>query len=201
MPGADQYLGNYPVVEQTGLKGEWDFGFRYTKKGGPALPDRITLFDAIDKQLGLKLELTKVPLPVIVVDRVNRNPTDNSPEVAKALPPLRSEFEVADVKPSSPDCRQMRLQFQPGGRVVIQGMTLKAVIQRAWDISDEMIARGPSWRITTASMSLRRHQPGWPQVPTRVSQSMRKLSGKWSVLFLRIALNWRPTSRSAPCRL
>ena len=53
------------------------FGFR-NAEGGVADPSgAISLFDALDKQLGLKLELQKHPMPVIVIDHIEEKPTDN----------------------------------------------------------------------------------------------------------------------------
>jgi len=58
-------------------------------RGGPvgdarsALPSAsdpsggYTIFEAVDKQLGLKLEAQKRPLPVLVIDHVEEKPTDN----------------------------------------------------------------------------------------------------------------------------
>jgi uncharacterized protein (TIGR03435 family) len=37
----------------------------------------LSLFDAISKQLGLKLELQKRPMPVLVIDHVERKPAEN----------------------------------------------------------------------------------------------------------------------------
>jgi uncharacterized protein (TIGR03435 family) len=37
----------------------------------------ISLFDAVNKQLGLKLEMQKRPVPVLVIDHVEEKPTDN----------------------------------------------------------------------------------------------------------------------------
>jgi uncharacterized protein (TIGR03435 family) len=41
-----------------------------------AVPDGITVFDAVDKELGLKLVTQKRSVPVIVVDHVNEKPMD-----------------------------------------------------------------------------------------------------------------------------
>ena len=58
----------------------------------------MTLAEAVDKQLGLKLEERKIPGPVIVVDRVKENPTADPPDTAKKLsPPAAGEFEVVDI--------------------------------------------------------------------------------------------------------
>jgi uncharacterized protein (TIGR03435 family) len=37
----------------------------------------LTLFEALEKQLGLKLEKQKRSLPVIVIDHLEQKPTDN----------------------------------------------------------------------------------------------------------------------------
>ena len=37
----------------------------------------LSLFDALTKQLGLKLEMQKRPTPVLVIDHVDQKPTDN----------------------------------------------------------------------------------------------------------------------------
>jgi uncharacterized protein (TIGR03435 family) len=36
-----------------------------------------SLFDAIDKQLGLKLEMRKSPMPVLVIDHIEPKPMEN----------------------------------------------------------------------------------------------------------------------------
>jgi uncharacterized protein (TIGR03435 family) len=36
-----------------------------------------TMLDAVEGQLGLKLERKKLPLPIIVIDRVERVPVEN----------------------------------------------------------------------------------------------------------------------------
>jgi uncharacterized protein (TIGR03435 family) len=144
-------LGTNPVLEETGLKGAWNFEIRFSILLGPLggnAPERITVFDAVEKQLGLKLEQRQVPTPVIVVESANRKPSDNPPGVAQALPPVAvpTEFEVADVKPSEPGGRGGRFQTQPGGRLVAQNMTLSFLIMRAFDSnnSDEIVGM-PKW--------------------------------------------------------
>jgi uncharacterized protein (TIGR03435 family) len=77
-----------PVVDKTGLIGEFDFTLKWTPdesqlngmgfrvpvpEGTTALPG---LFTAIQEQLGLKLEPQKVPSEVLVIDHVER-PSEN----------------------------------------------------------------------------------------------------------------------------
>ena len=136
-----------PVADLTGLKGSWDVDLKFAARRfvGQAA-DAITLFAALDQQLGLKLELQKVPTPVLVVDTVNEKPTDNPSGVAQNLPPPPpAEFDVADIKLSPPDAKPNG-GLQPGGRIDIQGVTLKDLITLAWDINDdELLAGAPKW--------------------------------------------------------
>ena len=37
----------------------------------------LTIFEAVEKQLGLKLEMHKRSMPVIVIDHLEQKPTDN----------------------------------------------------------------------------------------------------------------------------
>src|SRR5438445_441062 len=79
---AGGYL-DHPVVDKTNLDGSFDFDIKWTARAqlAAAGPDGISIFDAVDKQLGLKLELQKIEMPVIVVDKVNQKPTDSLPGV------------------------------------------------------------------------------------------------------------------------
>jgi uncharacterized protein (TIGR03435 family) len=85
------------VLDKTGLKGKYDFTMTWTPDpnegmmrmgpgpgpGGPpnndaALPDSSgpSLFTAIQEQLGLKLDSTKGPVDILVVDHVEK-PSEN----------------------------------------------------------------------------------------------------------------------------
>ena len=96
---AGGYIQGRPVVDATGIEGGWDFPIAWTGRGvfdatirtaeagqqagGAAAPSSadpngsLTLFEAIDKQLGLKLELQKRAMPVMVIDHIEPKPTDN----------------------------------------------------------------------------------------------------------------------------
>jgi uncharacterized protein (TIGR03435 family) len=81
------------TVDKTGLTGKYDFTLRYSQVGLPGpMGRRLSaappgdadlsdpapdLFTALEKQLGLKLEKSKTQLDVIVVDRMDKQPTDN----------------------------------------------------------------------------------------------------------------------------
>ena len=132
-------LGPNTVLDATGLKGNWNFDLRYSMAMiGPMTSEnaeRITIFSAVEK-LGLKLEEKQIPTPVLVVDSVNRSAGENPPGTAEALPPLPAptEFEVASVKPSEPGGMGGRFQMQPGGRLVVTGMPLSFLVNRAFNV-------------------------------------------------------------------
>ena len=147
-PGAGQYLNNRLVVDQTELKGSYDFTLRYTPKlpaGIATTGEQIPLFDALEKQLGVKLELTTTPLPTIVVDSVNRKPTENSAEATKSFPPPPGEFEVASLRPSAPNAPPGRPDIK-NGRLYVPGMTLQNLIMVAWEINGpDFLVGAPKW--------------------------------------------------------
>jgi uncharacterized protein (TIGR03435 family) len=81
------------VLNQTGLKGAWDFTLSFSfagqlqnggrvGDGGPPSSasdpnGALSLPDALLKQLGLKLEPVKRPVPVLVIDHVEQKPIEN----------------------------------------------------------------------------------------------------------------------------
>ena len=143
-----------PVLDRTGLNGMWNFDVKWSLPVmGPMAnsSDRISLVDALEKQLGLKLEEIAVPTAVLVVDGVDRKPSDNPPGVAEALPviPAPAEFEVADVKLASAELRRpSRFQMQPGGRFVADGLPMRFFIGRAFNTNNDQIAGLPGWADT-----------------------------------------------------
>jgi len=144
MNGMQTYFDTGAAVDQTGFKGVYDFSLKYTMKvtgalallAGPSA-QTISIFDAVDKQLGLKLDPAKVPTPVIVVDSVNRKPTDNPPGVTTKLPPAPpAEFEVADLRLSDPNAPPApNGGFQPSGRVDLRNFPLSNLITLALNVN------------------------------------------------------------------
>lgn len=63
-------IGPGPVVDQTGLRGEYDFTLSWDETNGPVLTT------ALQEQLGLKLEPQKVPVPQFVIDSAEKPETD-----------------------------------------------------------------------------------------------------------------------------
>jgi uncharacterized protein (TIGR03435 family) len=149
--GLDGRYVSGPVADQTGLGGAWDFDLSWTDKRNLSYAgaDGVTLFDALDRQLGLKLVAGKVPMPVLVVDRVNQNPSPNPPATATLLPPLPPpQFEVASIRPVRPGTPPGRRLIEPSGRVQMTGVPLLLLIIQAWDLNidaDEELPGQPKW--------------------------------------------------------
>jgi uncharacterized protein (TIGR03435 family) len=146
-----------PVVDQTNLAGAWDFTLKWTPKGQLEKQgaDGITLFAAVDKQLGLKLELKTASRPVFQVASVDEAPTPNAANIAQALPePPPPTFEVAVIKPSAPDEKQYgRIT---GDQVETRALPLMFLVTFAWDLNPnnkESIANAPEW-LDTAKFSI-----------------------------------------------
>ena len=83
-----QQLGRF-VLDKTGLTGNYDFKLEWTPEFGqpigpkegaaesvPVDSSGPTLFTALQEQLGLRLESTKGPVEMLVIDRVEK-PTEN----------------------------------------------------------------------------------------------------------------------------
>jgi uncharacterized protein (TIGR03435 family) len=76
-----------PVVDRTGLTGEYDFAFAFSKAGlataGGASPSNSTtdpdpdLRTALQQELGLKLEEKKLPIDVVAIEHLEKLPTEN----------------------------------------------------------------------------------------------------------------------------
>ena len=101
--GLTEMLGNqlgFPVVDATGLTAKYDFNLDFAPDGlnGPmavmhappeggsaggapmaTAPDvgGPTIFAAVQEQLGLKLEQKKGPVDLLVIDRLEKVPTEN----------------------------------------------------------------------------------------------------------------------------
>jgi uncharacterized protein (TIGR03435 family) len=74
-----------PVQDQTGLAGRYDLKLDFApiqpsatsiQEGVSSEPAGPDIFTAVQEQLGLKLESTKGPVPVLVIDHIER-PTPN----------------------------------------------------------------------------------------------------------------------------
>jgi len=66
------------VVDATGLSGVFDFTLEWASDGAAADANGgASVFTALQEQLGLKLVSGTAPAEVLVVDRIERSPTEN----------------------------------------------------------------------------------------------------------------------------
>jgi uncharacterized protein (TIGR03435 family) len=75
-----------PLTDATGLTGRYNFTIFWSttatdaaRRGAPATDesDGLSIFDAVQEQLGLKIEKRKGPEQMLVVDHVEKKPTEN----------------------------------------------------------------------------------------------------------------------------
>lgn len=54
-------------------------------------------------------------------------------------------FEVASVKPASPQDREIAISTYPGGRITVSLYTLQMLIEEAFDVQSFQVSGGPRW--------------------------------------------------------
>jgi uncharacterized protein (TIGR03435 family) len=144
-----------PVENKTGLEGKWDFDYRTTlqfRMLTPQSADNITVFDAIDKQLGLRLNPVQIPQDVLIVDKAEK-PTPNEPGVAEALAlKIPKGFDVATVRPVEPGPGPRRISITRGGGVNFSGMPLRSLILQAWQIDTNRLIVPPEMEESLRSL-------------------------------------------------
>jgi len=178
--------GASPVVDKTGLDGKWNFDLKWSTLEGVTTPD------AIDQQLGLKLEMQQLPTLVIVVDRVNEQPTANLSGVAEA--PQPTVFESASLKLTDPNyVGQSEYGTQPGGRVAVHAYALSGLITRAFP-----------WAAGNAPLDLVTGVPDWAETERFDITAKAPADAPASALMLRslledrLKLTWHTEERPVP---
>ena len=133
---AGAYL-DHDLIDSTSLEGSFDFDLEWTPRAALAAkgPDGISIFDAVSKQLGLKLESQDVPMPALVVESVNRKPTETAADVAAALAPAPARFEAAIIKPSDPNNPGVQGLLYTGGSQMRAGGTLRFMLALSMQVA------------------------------------------------------------------
>ena len=139
-----------PLFDKTGLGGKYDLTLHwtaFTRVNGQAAnrqPVTLTAFNAVEEQLGLKVETRPEPVPVLAIDRVNRIPTPNAPGVTDALRASSlTEFEVAEVRVHKPETPFKFATYD--NEADILGLSLRNLIAEAYGAHNEELAGGPKW--------------------------------------------------------
>jgi uncharacterized protein (TIGR03435 family) len=68
-----------PILDATSLKGKYDFVISWYATMDPETPSDSgpSIFVAVQEQLGLKLESKKIPVDILVIDHIEKTPTEN----------------------------------------------------------------------------------------------------------------------------
>jgi len=92
LAGLSNSLTGQPVIDSTGLKGKYDFMWTFSsdsvgERPPAALSDDVsvvpvgepglTIFAALEKQLGLRLEPQKITIDAFVIDHAEKTPVEN----------------------------------------------------------------------------------------------------------------------------
>jgi uncharacterized protein (TIGR03435 family) len=193
------------VRDETNIKGKWNFDVKWSMPLiGPMANtgERISVADAIDKQLGLRLEEVPIPMKVVVVESVLRKPTDNPPNLKEVLSDIAApaEFEVADVKLADPNPGPgmpafLNFRIQPGGRFVVNGAPMRFLLGRAFDARNDQIAGMPSW-VDSVRVSITAKVTDYPgDGPTGMDPELLATLIR-SLLKERFGLAWHTEQRS-----
>jgi uncharacterized protein (TIGR03435 family) len=155
-----------PLVDQTGLKGYYDFTMKVLYG-----EDAPLLIDQVEMQLGLKVESRKLPLKTYVIDAAEKPSVDGAEvlelptttltpvSVAQQPPtsavpasrPLHSSdplpaFDVATIKPADPSSHGGATAWIQASPDELKMMgSLKTFLKNAYGIEDDQIAGGPKW--------------------------------------------------------
>lgn len=147
LPGAARNYFDHPVVDRTGLTGKYDLKLKWSGRGqlGVANPDHpgISLFDFLEKELGIKAEPQTRPAMSLVIEKVNEAPVPNPPGTIEKLPPQITEFEVAEVRPSKPGT-EMKYDMT-NGRLEAYAVTIKDMVGFAYNLEEYMLPGGEKW--------------------------------------------------------
>jgi uncharacterized protein (TIGR03435 family) len=160
------------VQDGTKLSGGFDFRLEWTpdivapaENAAPAdRPDAggVSLFTAVQEQLGLKLTPGNGPVNVLVIDAVRR---PNLTETTRLLPTSAAvitqasateslpAFAVASVKENRALAGERGLGFPTGSRFAASNSTLRSLIGWAFattvPLADQQIVGGPDWMDST----------------------------------------------------
>ena len=106
------------------------------------MTNRILLKMTFGRKLALSAAGIAAVAGPIGIGIVN-TPRSHAQSQATGATPL--VFEVASIKPSDPDSRGMRFHHTPGNGLSATGVTLKTLIEFAYDVQDFQISGGPRW--------------------------------------------------------
>ena len=66
-----------PVLDETGIAGQYDFDFTYAPESGAPEPEITPTLSGALQQLGLRLDKRKIAVEVLAIEQADRVPTAN----------------------------------------------------------------------------------------------------------------------------
>jgi uncharacterized protein (TIGR03435 family) len=140
-----------PLIDRTGIKGAYDFTVAWTGRGNlnPTDGDAArtqSVFESISQSMGLKVEKGEDSLDVLAIDSVDRTPTPNAPGVTA---PSKThvdgaEFDAAEIHATRPGSQTQESKMQ-NGRLEVFNISLKSMLNIAYDYDENMIVGGEKW--------------------------------------------------------
>jgi bla regulator protein BlaR1 len=132
-----------PVMDRTGLRGNYDITLHWTPDESHA-----AMFAAIEEQLGLKLESQNGPVQVLVIDHAEK-PSEPQGQVNSILPPV---FAVATVELNKAGTSALktggivsqRLNVGPG-RFNAVNISMWELLRLAYRVEDYQVSGAPDW--------------------------------------------------------
>lgn len=74
---APGYFNQAPLMDFSGLKGRYDFHIEWVTGAAYQAGDSPSMPDAMEQQLGLKLDNRRQSVEILVIDKLDRTPTEN----------------------------------------------------------------------------------------------------------------------------
>jgi uncharacterized protein (TIGR03435 family) len=166
------------VIDKTGFMGVFDVHLEFAlddaiaglphPTGPPGETSIPSVFVALQEQLGLKLESTKGPVEVLIIDHVER-PTSIDQAFFRNAMWSPQAFDVASIKPAPPGATERGITQKPGGRLSTSNATVKQLVYLAYQVMPPQVSGGPDWAGSDGSIS----KPN-----RRMPRSIRRNSGR-----------------------
>ena len=133
------------VLDMTGLTGNYDFTLQWFP-GSPKDADKSpatgsSIFQAVQQQLGLKLEPKTAPLEMLVVDQAELPSASHSADTTSTGPTYASVSITLNKLGSD---RLPLIMFGPDG-FSFKNASLQEVIRLAYGVEDDRIIGAPAW--------------------------------------------------------
>jgi uncharacterized protein (TIGR03435 family) len=91
---------------------------------------------------------------------------------AQSTPRQAERFEVASIRPSTTTGVRPTMEFTPGGGVRATNVTLKWLIQMAYDVRSEQVSGGPGWTDAELYTVIAKGPEGGPVLTATAQQEL-----------------------------